>query len=86
MRFATGRYNQLQPFEKATLVFNPMSFPHCYVPNANLRPLCDELANTPIDQWLNVVSKTEKVQPNLNLDNFLARVELQMTLRRKGSF
>ncbi|WP_318493114.1 ATP-dependent helicase [Photobacterium leiognathi] len=86
MRFATGRYNQLQPFEKATLVFNLMSFPHCYVPNANLRPLCDELANTPIDQWLNVVSKTEKVQPNLNLDNFTARVELLMTLRRKGSF
>ncbi|MCG3864282.1 MULTISPECIES: ATP-dependent helicase [unclassified Photobacterium] len=86
MRFATGRYNQFQPHEKATLVFNMMSFPHCYVPNASLRPLCDELANTPIEQWLDIVKKTEKLQPALNLDKFTSRVELLITLRRKGSF
>ena len=66
MRFATGRYNQFQPYEKTTLVFNMMSFPHCYVPNASLRPLCDELAGTPIEQWLEVVKKIEKFIKDFN--------------------
>ncbi|BAX53382.1 ATP-dependent DNA helicase PcrA [Photobacterium damselae subsp. piscicida] len=84
--FAIGRFEQQSPQQRSSFLFNIMAFPHCYVPNKDLKPLCDELANRPIEQWRAYVTKAEKIYSALNLDSFIDRVELLITLRRKGQF
>ncbi|OBU27560.1 ATP-dependent helicase [Photobacterium kishitanii] len=86
MVLATGRFLTLADNDKANLLFNLLSFPHCYVPNKSLRPLCEALAQRPSNEWLSLIKQTEKIQPTLNLETFKDRVELLLMLQRKGNF
>ena len=86
MILATGRFLTLADNDKANLLFNLLSFPHCYVPNKSLRPLCESLAQRPSNEWLRLIKQTEKIQPTLNLETFSDRIELLLMLQRKGNF
>ncbi|OBU15980.1 DNA helicase UvrD [Photobacterium aquimaris] len=86
MVLATGRFLTLANNEQANLLFNLLSFPHCYVPNKSLRPLCEALAQRPSSEWLAVIKQTQKIQPTLNLETFTDRIELLLMLQRKGNF
>ncbi|MEC6798599.1 ATP-dependent helicase [Photobacterium sp. S4TG1] len=86
MTLATGRFLTLANNDKANLLFNLLSFPHCYVPNKSLRPLCESLSQRPSIEWLSLIKQTEKIQPTLNLETFTDRIELLLMLQRKGNF
>lgn len=86
MILATGRFLTLADNDKANLLFNLLSFPHCYVPNKSLRPLCESLSQRPSNEWLSLIKQTEKIQPTLNLETFKDRIELLLMLQRKGKF
>lgn len=86
MTLATGRFLTLANTEKANLLFNVLSFPHCYVPNKSLRPLCEALVQRPNMEWSALIKQTKKIQPTLNLDTFSDRIDLLLMLQRKGSF
>lgn len=86
MTLATGRFLTLADNDKANLLFNLLSFPHCYVPNKSLRPLCETLAQRASNEWLSLIKQTEKIQPTLNLETFKDRIELLIMLQRKGNF
>ncbi|UXI00106.1 ATP-dependent helicase [Photobacterium sp. TY1-4] len=86
MSLATGRYDQWPVPNKGQLLFNLMSFPHCYVPNKTLRPLCDQLAGMDSGQWLTFIGRFEKANSNLKLENLIERLDLLVRLQRKGSF
>ncbi|WP_299020160.1 ATP-dependent helicase [uncultured Photobacterium sp.] len=86
MSLATGRYEQVTPQQKSLLLFNLLSFPHCYVPNKVLRPLCDQLAGMETSGWAVFIARYDKANSNLKLDNLIERLELLVRLQRKGSF
>lgn len=86
MILATGRFLTLVDNDKANLLFNLLSFPHCYVPNKSLRPLCEFLSQRPSSEWPALIKQTEKIQPTLNLETFSDRIELLLMLQRKGNF
>lgn len=85
MSLATGRFNENEPHFRATSLFNLLCFPHCYVPNAQLRPICDELANMSATQWELHAKKLEKAKGDGKLDTLIERVNLLARLQQKGS-
>ena len=86
MSLATGRYEQMPQQQKSLLLFNFLCFPHCYVPNKALRPLCDQLAGMETSNWLVFITRYDKANSSLKLDNLIERLELLVRLQRKGSF
>ncbi len=86
MSLATGRYEQMPQQQKSLLLFNFLCFPHCYVPNKVLRPLCDQLAGMETSNWSVFIARYDKANSSLKLDNLIDRLELLVRLQRKGSF
>lgn len=86
MALATGRYQQAPQQQKCVLLFNLLSFPHCYVPNKILRPLCDQLAGMESSAWSVFITRYDKANESLKLDNLIERLGLLVRLQRKGSF
>ncbi|MGF1729979.1 ATP-dependent helicase [Photobacterium kasasachensis] len=86
MLLATGRYGEMPQQQKSLLLFGFLSFPHCYVPNKALRPLCDQLAGMETTNWLVFIGRYEKANSSLKLDNLIERLDLLVRLQRKGSF
>ncbi|MCW8329762.1 ATP-dependent helicase [Photobacterium sp. SDRW27] len=86
MSLATGRYEQMAAQQKMLLLFNLLSFPHCYVPNKSLRPLCDQLAGMEPSNWGVFIARYDKANSSLKLDNLIERLELLVRIQRKGSF
>ncbi|PSW05981.1 ATP-dependent helicase [Photobacterium lipolyticum] len=86
MSVATGRYDELSHQQKSTLLFNLLCFPHCYVPNKQLRPICDELAVIPARQWDTFVKNHETAGRDSKFDNLTDRLDLIVRLARKGAF
>ena len=86
MSLATGRYEQMAVQQKMELLFNLLSFPHCYVPNKVLRPLCDQLAAMETANWAVFIGRYDKANSSLKLDNLIDRLDLLVRLQRKGSF
>ncbi|KHT63281.1 helicase UvrD [Photobacterium gaetbulicola] len=83
---ATPRFSDLAVAQKSGLLFSLMCFPHCYVPNKSLKPLCEQLAGMEPSQWLTFIGRYEKANATLKLDNLIERLELLTRLMRKGSF
>ncbi|WEM43583.1 ATP-dependent helicase [Photobacterium sp. DA100] len=83
---ATPRFSELAVAQKASLLFSLMCFPHCYVPNKSLKPLCEQLAGMEPSQWLTFIGRYEKANATLKLDNLIERLALLTRLMRKGSF
>ncbi|GAL06701.1 ATP-dependent DNA helicase pcrA [Photobacterium aphoticum] len=86
MSLATGRFNEQAVPAKSALLFSLMSFPHCYVPNKTLKPLCDQLAGMDPNTWMTFIGRYEKANASLKLDNLIDRLLLLVQLMRKGSF
>ncbi|MDO6580229.1 ATP-dependent helicase [Photobacterium sp. 2_MG-2023] len=84
MTLAIGRFAQLNDQDRSALLFSLLSFPHCYVPNKALRPLCDQLVKIPDSRWVGFAERHAQVNPNLKLDNLIERLELFTRLQRKG--
>ncbi|OAN17651.1 DNA helicase UvrD [Photobacterium jeanii] len=86
MGFVTGRFRDYPQQYKSNVLFNLMSFPHCYIPNKLLQPFCNELAALPVSQWRSHAVKLEKIHESVKFDSFIDRVELLAQLEPKGSF
>lgn len=86
MNLATGRYSGWEVGQRASLLFSLFSFPHCYVPNKLLRPLCEQLAGMEPQSWMTFLGRYEKANPTLKLENLTERIDLLTRLMRKGSF
>ncbi|WP_036821329.1 ATP-dependent helicase, partial [Photobacterium sanctipauli] len=86
MSLATGRYQAQAPQQKSALLFSLMSFPHCYVPNKTLKPLCGQLSDMEPSTWLTFMGRYEKANPSLKLETMIERLDLLARLMRKGSF
>ncbi|MGF1736343.1 ATP-dependent helicase [Photobacterium satsumensis] len=82
----TPRFIDLPVAQKSGLLFSLMCFPHCYVPNKSLKPLCEQLAGMEPSQWLTFIGRYEKANATLKLDNLIERLELLQRFLRKGSF
>ncbi|MGF1683643.1 ATP-dependent helicase [Photobacterium minamisatsumaniensis] len=85
MALATGRFQEQAPQQKSALLFSVMGFPHCYVPNKTLKPLCEQLAGMEPSTWLTFIARYEKANPTLKLESLIERLELLARLMRKGS-
>ncbi|WP_371929327.1 ATP-dependent helicase [Photobacterium sp. CCB-ST2H9] len=85
MQLAVGRFEQMADQDRSTLMFSLMSFPHCYVPNKELKPLCDQLAKMNSKAWTGFAERHGQANPNLKLDNLIERLDLLGRLQRKGS-
>ncbi|MGF1724024.1 ATP-dependent helicase [Photobacterium nomapromontoriensis] len=85
MVLATGRFIEQPLPQKSALLFSLLCFPHCYVPNKTLKPLCDQLAGMDPVQWLTFIGRYERANATLKLDNLTERLELLVRLLRKGS-
>ncbi|KDM93435.1 ATP-dependent helicase [Photobacterium galatheae] len=85
MQLAVGRFGQMSAQERAALMFSLLSFPHCYVPNKALKPLCDQLAKMDSSAWVGFTERHGQANPNLKLDHLTERLDLMKRLQRKGS-
>ncbi|MGF1787266.1 ATP-dependent helicase [Photobacterium swingsii] len=86
MIFTTGRFKEGTEQQKSGLLFNLMCFPHCYVPNKVLQPMCAAVAALPTSQWLSYAEKQKAQVKEANLDSFIDRLELLTRIERKGAF
>ncbi|MGF1685402.1 ATP-dependent helicase [Photobacterium japonica] len=86
MTLATGRYHEQETPAKSALLFSLLCFPHCYVPNKTLKPLCDQLAGMDPATWLTFIGRFEKANASLKLETLIDRLALLVQLMRKGSF
>ncbi|WP_371826073.1 ATP-dependent helicase [Photobacterium sp. GJ3] len=84
MQLATGRLNQGSDQEKSALLFQLLSFPHCFVPNKSLKPLCDQLAKYGSADWVRFAERYGQAYPNLKLDTLIERLGLLHRITRKG--
>ncbi|KLV08815.1 helicase UvrD [Photobacterium aquae] len=86
MSWATGGYDEADSGKRSVMLFNFNSYPHCYVPNKTLKPLCEQLAGMEPGQWLTFIRRYEKANPSLKLETFVERLDLLLRLKKKGSF